>query len=113
MRNKKILLWKAAQNRLCKTSAINKHLTVPEHKKEYYPSAGKALLIFERISEANLSLYNMVLWDVTEPLNPTLIGYISPTMKVAYEFEPGKHTILMHPAAMNNLLKLDEGYNFI
>lgn len=85
----------------------NNHMTMPEPKKEYYPSAGKALLIVERISEANLSLYNMVVWDVTEPLNPALIGYISPTMKVAYELEPGEHTILMHQAAMNNILKLD------
>lgn len=84
----------------------NRHMTIPEPKKEYYPSAGKALLIVERISEANLSLYNMVLWDVTVPLNPVLIGYISPTMKVAYELEPGEHTVLMHQAAMTNILKL-------
>jgi len=85
----------------------NQHMTIPEPKKEYFPSKGKALLIVERVNETNLSLYNMVVWDVTEPLQASLIGYLSPTMKAAYELEPGEHTILIHQAAMNNILKVN------
>jgi len=85
----------------------NNHMTIPDPKKEYYPSTGKALLIVERVYEANLSLYNMVVWDVTKPLDAQLIGYLSPSMKAAYELELGEHTILIHQAAMNNILKVN------
>jgi len=85
----------------------NTYMTITDPKKEYYPSKGKALLIVERVYEANLSLYNMVVWDVTIPLEAKLIGYLSPSMKAAYELEPGEHTILLHQAAMTNIMKVD------
>jgi len=74
--------------------------------KAYFPSAGKALLIVERKHQNSLSAYDMVVWDVTERLNPALIGYLAPSMKAAYELEPGKHTLLVQMAATNNAMKM-------
>jgi len=84
----------------------NQYMTNPSPEQEYFPSKGKALLIVERTSELSLSAYDMVVWDVTERLNPHLIGYLAPTMKAAYEFTPGEHTLLLHLAITNNAMKM-------
>lgn len=84
----------------------NQYMTVISPEKEYFPSKGKALLIVERTQELNLSGYDMVVWDVTERLNPALIGYLAPSMKAAYELMPGKYTLLLQMAATNNAMEI-------
>lgn len=84
----------------------NQYMAIPVVNKEHFPSSGKALLIVERTQELNLAAYNMIVWDVTERLNPGLIGYLAPGMKAAYELDPGKHTLLLQLAATNNAMKI-------
>lgn len=84
----------------------NKYMAIVSPDKEYFPSKGKALLIVERTQELNLSGYDMVVWDVTERLNPSLVGYLAPSMKAAYELSPGKHTLLLQMAATNNAMEV-------
>lgn len=73
---------------------------------EVFPAEGKALLIVERTHELNLSAYNMIVWDVTDRLDPVLIGYLAPTMKAAYDVDPGNHTLLLQLAATTNAMKM-------
>jgi len=84
----------------------NQYMSVASPEKEYFPSKGKALLIVERTQEINLSAYDMVVWDVTERLNPNLVGYLAAAMKAAYELPPGKHTLLLQMAATNNAMEI-------
>ena len=64
-------------------------------------------MIVERTSEVNLAAHDMVVWDVTDRMNPELVGYLAPTMKAAYEMEPGKHAILLQLALTNNMMTVD------
>lgn len=84
----------------------NQYMTIQSPEKEYFPSKGKALFIVERTPELSLSAYDMVVWDVTERLNPQLIGYLAPAMKAAYEFTPGEYTLLLQMALTNNAMKI-------
>jgi hypothetical protein len=84
----------------------NQYMAVISSEKEVFPSEGKALLIVERTQELNLSAYDMIVWDVTERLNPALIGYLAPSMKAAYELMPGKYTLLLQMAATNNAMEI-------
>lgn len=84
----------------------NEYMKVQDPQKEYYPSNGKALLIVERTEDANLALYAMAVWDITDRRKPKLIGYLAATMKAAYELDPGEHTLLLQLAATNNIMKM-------
>ena len=85
----------------------NQYMVVQDAKKQHYPAEGKALFLVERKNEINLAAYNMVVWDVTNPLQPDLIGYLAPTMKAAFQMEPGKRTLLVQLAATNNMMEIE------
>ena len=85
---------------------VNEYMTIHDPEKEFYPSEGKALLIVERTSVANLAAYAIVVWDVSNRSDPSLIGYLGPTMKSAYEMYPGEHILIAQLAATTNAMKV-------
>lgn len=91
----------------CAIVTSNDYMEVKDPNKKYQPSPGKSLFIVERNNDATGAIYNMVLWDVTDRKDPKLIAYIRPTMKAAYEMEPGEKTILMTFANNTTMMKVD------
>lgn len=85
----------------------NDYMEVVDENKKYFPSPGKSLFIVERNNDMTGAYYNMILWDVTDRKNPKLIAYIRPTMKAAYEMEPGKKKILMTFAHNTTIMDID------
>lgn len=85
----------------------NDYMEVKDPDKKFYPSPGKSLFIVERNNDMTGAYYNMILWDVTDRKDPKLIAYIRPTMKAAYEMEPGEKTILMTFANNTTMMKID------
>jgi hypothetical protein len=85
----------------------NDYMEVRNPDKKYYPSPGKSLFIVERNNDMTGAIYNMILWDVTDRKDPKLIAYIRPTMKAAYEMDPGEKTILLTFANSTTMMKID------
>jgi len=83
----------------------NEFMAINDPKAKYTPKIGKALIIFERENTRSGESNTVSLWDATSRQEPELIGLIQPTMKVAYQVQPGEHYFLSVFSGNRQLVK--------
>lgn len=91
----------------------NSFMRMHDPQKVITPTAGSALIIFERDDATIAAKRSTSLWDISDQQNPKLLALLQPTMRAAYEVKPGEYTIMNIQEGSHRIMKATVAANNI